>query len=245
MVPSFEVTVELVALTVGDGGLEVLTERRTRAPYDGVAALPGSRVRPDEDLDAAAQRVLLERGRPPLPHVEQLATYGDVGRDPRVRAVSVGYVALLPVTTGNGRASTPGAAAGRALVPVGDVASGRVPLAFDHQRITEDGTERVRAKLEYTTLAATFLPGEFTLGELRRLYEAVWGVGLHHGNFARKVRSVPGFVVATGRRRPTPGAPDLFRQGDAETMAPPLMRRSVAAAPNPPSGRARHDHGRP
>lgn len=219
------VRVAVVALAVGRDGLEVLTERRPRPPFAGLDALPSLPVAADQTVDETADLILSQRVEPPLPHVEQLATYGDLDRDPSARVVAVGYLALLPAVPGRNRPEPP---EGARFVPVAAVESAAVPMGFDHGRIVADATERVRAKLEYTTLAATWLPDEFTLGELRRLYEAVWGTPLHHGNFARKVRSVDGFVVPTGRRRATPGAPDLFRQGGAETMAPPLTRRSVA-----------------
>jgi 8-oxo-dGTP diphosphatase len=167
--------------------------------------------------------VLDDRTRLAVPYVEQLATYGAPGRDPRFRAVSVAHLLLL--ADGAGPACRPRHPdAGR--FPVDEVLSGAhpAPLAFDHGTILADAVARARAKLEYTTLAAAFLPREFTLGDLRRVYESVWGVSLHHSNFARKVRSVPGFVQPTGRRAPSAGAPELFRRGPAELMMPPLVR---------------------
>src|SRR5437868_6541384 len=87
------------------------------------------------------------------------------------------------------------------------------------------GVERARAKLEYTTLATAFLDEPFTLGELRRVYEAVWGQALHEGNFRRKVLSTAGFVDATGRTAPTDGRPAaLYRRGPATQLHPPILR---------------------
>ena len=100
-----------------------------------------------------------------------------------------------------------------------------LPLAFDHARIVADGVERARAKLEYTTLATAFLDEPFTLGELRRVYEAVWGQTLHEGNFRRKVLSTPGFVEPTGETAPTDGRPAaLYRRGSATQLHPPILR---------------------
>lgn len=101
-------------------------------------------------------------------------------------------------------------------------------LAFDHDRILADAHERVGAKLEYTCLATAFCPPEFTLGELRQVYETVWGVELDRPNFRRKVLTTPGFVQAVegpprltgGRGKPAA----LYRAGGATTLHPPLLR---------------------
>ncbi len=121
--PPFAVTVDLVVLTVRHNGLRALLVRRGEAPYQGQWALPGGFVRPGEDLAAAAGRELeeetglcahdgeCESGSGEArhgAHLEQLATYGDPGRDPRMRVVSVAHLALapdLPSPTAGGDAS--------------------------------------------------------------------------------------------------------------------------------------------
>lgn len=217
----FTVTVEPVVLTVRGGRLEALLARRRRAPYSSAWALPGDAVGLDEDVDAAAARVSTAAAGLPVAHLEQLGTYASPDRDPRRRVVSVAYLALLPV---GADPATPVGERGGELLAVEPLLGGRAPVAFDHRRILRDAAERARSKLEYTTLAAALLPEEFTIGDLRRVYESVWGVSLHHSNFARKVRSVAGFVTPTGRRTATSGAPELFRKGPAAIMMPPLMR---------------------
>ena len=102
-------------------------------------------------------------------------------------------------------------------------------LAFDHARILADGLERARSKLEYTPLAAAFVADEFTITELRAVYETVWGERLHAGNFHRKVLSVPGFVESTGGTTETGGPRGgprsrLYRRGDARLLHPALLR---------------------
>ena len=96
---TFAVTVDLVMLTIREGaGLCSLLIRRAIPPFQGGSALPGGFVLPDEDLDAAAERELCEEtGLDDIPgHLEQLRTYGEPGRDPRMRVVSVAYLALMP-----------------------------------------------------------------------------------------------------------------------------------------------------
>ncbi|WP_256106731.1 NUDIX domain-containing protein [Streptomyces sp. ODS05-4] len=224
--PPFAVTVDLAVLTLREGRLHVLLVRRGEAPYQGDWALPGGFVRPDESAGAAARRELAEEtglseATAAGLHLEQLATYSDPGRDPRMRVVSVAYTALgpgLPEPRGGGDA------AHAQWLPYGT----QGPLAFDHDAILTDARQRVGAKLEYTCLATAFCPPLFTLGELRGVYEAVWGVELDRPNFRRKVLSTPGFVQAVegpprltgGRGKPAA----LYRAGGATALHPPLLR---------------------
>lgn len=214
------VTVDVVVLTVRNDALQVLLVRRGIAPYLGRWALPGGFVLDDEDLDAAARRELREETGVEAPsHLEQLQTYGAPKRDPRARVVSVAYLALVP--------DLPEAAAGTDAAqarysPVAGVRS----LAFDHARILADGVERARAKLEYTPLATAFCGDTFTVAELRRVYEIVWGETLDPRNFHRKVTGAEGFLAATGDTTTRDGGRPaaLYRRGPATALHPPLLR---------------------
>jgi 8-oxo-dGTP diphosphatase len=236
--PPFAVTVDLVVLTVRDGALSALVIRRGEDPYAGCLALPGGFVREAESLDRAAARELAEEtGLAELPvHLEQLATYGTVDRDPRMRVISVAYLALAPDLP-TPRAG--GDAVAAAWTPVASIlpelfpgspphsgAAGGGSLAFDHAKILADGVERARAKLEYSPLAAAFCPPQFTVGELRRVYEAVWGVALDPRNFHRKVTGTPGFLVPVGDTTARQGGrpAQLFRLGDVTLLNPPMLR---------------------
>jgi 8-oxo-dGTP diphosphatase len=226
--PAIAVTVDVVALTIRDGRLCVLLVERGEHPFAGRQALPGGFVRA-ETLDAAALRELGEEtglrpgeGALSRVHLEQLRTYGDPERDPRMRVISVAYLAFAPELPDPRSGSD---AAGADWVPVERVGG----LAFDHDAILADGLERARAKLEYTPLATAFVAREFTIGELRQVYAAVWGEDLHAGNFHRKVLSVPGFVESTGEtqaRGGERGGPRarLYRAGDARLLHPALLR---------------------
>ena len=230
--PPFAVTVDLTVFTVHAGLLTVLLVRRGEPPFEGDWALPGGFVREREGVEQAARRELAEEtGLVDVPwHLEQLATYGDPGRDPRMRVVSVAHVALIPDLP------VPRAGGDAALArfwPVEDLTldrrrSAHTPrLAFDHETIVADALERVRSKLEYTTLAAAFCSEPFSLADLRRVYLAAWGYAPELANFRRKVLSTDGFVVPDqvaegpgGRGRP----PLLYRRGPATTLYPPILR---------------------
>jgi 8-oxo-dGTP diphosphatase len=241
------VTVDVVALTIRDSSLDVLLVQRGVPPYTGQWALPGGFVksRPgaddrvvEEGLDDAAVRELAEETGQHLGriHLEQLATYGTPGRDPRMRVISVAYLVFAPELP-EPRAGSDAQAA--AWIPVESLGlaeggGGQRPgttrrLAFDHARILADGLERARSKLEYTPLAVAFAGEEFTISELRTVYETVWGERLHAGNFHRKVLSVPGFVESTGQTTETGGQRGgprarLYRAGDARLLHPALLR---------------------
>lgn len=218
--------VDLVVLTVDDDRLRVLTIRRGIAPFRGRCALPGGFVLPREDLLDAAERELVEETgiRGLRVHLEQLGTYGAPGRDPRGRVVSVAHLALVPPPEDRPEAGTDAATA--QWVDVRDLLVGTRELAFDHHRILTDGVERARAKLEYTSLAAAFCPPEFTVNELRLVYEAVWGTSLDPRNFHRKVTTTPGFVEPTGTTTTRGGGrpAQLYRRGTAAVLHPAMLR---------------------
>ncbi|MGW5780988.1 NUDIX hydrolase [Streptomyces sp. NPDC003863] len=247
--PPFAVTVDLVVLTVRRHALCTLVVRRGESPYQGRWALPGGFVRAEEDLGAAAARELVEEtglcahdpaSPPPVPsngaHLEQLATYGAPDRDPRMRVVSVAHLALapdLPAPRAGGDANSARWAPVEEILGKDEAAvaedGGPEALAFDHARILADGVERARSKIEYSSLATAFCPPEFTVGELRRVYEAVWGVSLDPRNFHRKVTGTPGFLVPAGGTTTRQGGrpAQLFRAGGATLLNPPMLRPEV------------------
>ena len=221
----FSVAVDLVVLTVRDGQLQVLLISRGVEPFKGRLALPGGFVLQDEDLLDAAERELAEEtGVIDLRvHLEQLGTYGRLNRDPRGRVLAVAHLALVPEV--GALVAVSDAAAAR-WMPIAPLLAAPRKLAFDHHQILSDGVERARAKLEYSPLATAFCPDEFTINELRQIYEAVWGTELDPRNFHRKVTGTPGFVEPTGETTTRQGGrpAQLYRRGTAALLHPAMLR---------------------
>ena len=217
----FALTVDMAIFSIRDGALNVLLVRRGDDPYKGAWALPGGFVQPDEDALTAAQRELQEETNIEVGgvHLEQLKTYTAPNRDPRMRVVSVAHVALLSHLPEPKAGDDAAEARWWSVEDLDDL-----PLAFDHAEVLADALERVRAKLEYTTLATEFVGDTFTLSELARVYSAVWGTELDLANFRRKVLSVDGFVEPTGEQSTTTGQPLLYRAGSAKEVAPAFKR---------------------
>jgi 8-oxo-dGTP diphosphatase len=231
--PSVLLTVDLVILTLRDASLCVLLVERGVEPYAGMMALPGGFLRSEtEPIPAAARRELYEETvlDADALHLEQFGVYGDPGRDPRGRVVSVAYLAITP------RLPDPIAgtdAADARWTRADDVLAGRLGLAFDHQRIVADGVEHARRRLEYSALATAFCGPTFTISELQQVYEAVWGIHLDPRNFYRKIQCTRDFVVpADAAKRAGPGRPArVFRAGPGTVLYPPMIR-PADSAPN-------------
>jgi 8-oxo-dGTP diphosphatase len=213
--PPLAVTVDVVVLTLAARRLHMLLIRRGVPPFEGMWAIPGGFKRPDESLEEAAQRELLEEtGVDGARLLRQFGAYGDPGRDPRMNVVTIAYLAVLRNVQGIAGGTD---AAAAALVPASEILHGKLELAFDHERILRDAVERVRTDLGLTGIATAFVGPTFTLAELRAVYEEVWGVRFDAANFRRSMLAEEGWVIPTGRRA-RPGAEggkpaELYRAG--------------------------------
>lgn len=191
-------TVDVVIFTVRDEVLEVLLVKRpadAAEPFPGRWALPGGFVDIDLDADllACARRKLLDKTGVVSPYLEQLGSWGGRSRDPRGWSATHVYFALVPSA---GLALRHGAnAADAAWMPVERGLKAR--LAFDHGEILAAAVERLRAKVEYTSLPAFLLAEPFTLPQLQRAYEVVLGRSLDKSGFRTRMLAA-GFLAETG-----------------------------------------------
>jgi len=186
----------------GDGRPVVVLPlvRRTREPYADRWALPGGWLDPAEQLEAAASRTLAETTGLAPSYLEQLYAFGDVDRSP-TRVVSIVYWALLRADDAATQFSAPDAE-NTSWFDARDLP----PLAFDHERIVDYALWRLRNKVGYSRIAHGFLAEQFTLAELREVYEAILGRSLDPANFRRQVEGsgalIPTDSFRTGSHRP-------------------------------------------
>lgn len=226
--PRPSVAVDVVLLTVRAGAIRALLGRRDDHPHRGRWALPGSFLRIDESLDAAAARVLATKTGLEGLFIEQLYTFGAPDRDPRTRVLSVAYYALVEpailerTVAARGDAglrlarlavSWPGETGG----PVDAIADDGtpLPLAFDHADVLGMAVKRIRGKLDYAPIGFELLPDAFSLRDLRLVHEAILGRPLNKDSFRRRILD-RGLVVPTGERAAGVGhrPPELYRFTD-------------------------------
>ena len=200
------VTADVVLFTLRDQDLQVLLVKRGRWPYEGYWAIPGGFARMDESLEAAAKRELNEEAGVSDVYLEQLYTFGDPGRDPRTRVITVAYMAVVSADQ-----IAPQAGSDAAEARWWSMSDLPAELAFDHADILDYALTRLRYKLEYTAVGFQILPQEFTLPELQAAYEIILGEELDKANFRKKLAR-GNVVEPTGRYRDTAGRPaELYR----------------------------------
>ena len=177
---TIQVAVDIVIFSLLDTSLRVLLIKRGIPPFKGRMAIPGGFVHQNESLEHAAVRELKEETGVHDVFLEQLYSFGEPRRDPRGRVVSVAYYALIP---GDRKLKAGSDAAVAGWFPVNKLP----PLAFDHRRIVHYARQRLRNKLEYTSVGFQLLPRKFSLPELQAVYETILDKDLDKRNFRKKM----------------------------------------------------------
>ena len=192
--PHPAVTVDVAIFTIRNDELKVLLIKRALDPFLGSWALPGGFVELDESLVEAAKRELKEETGVAAAYLEQLYTFGEPNRDPRERVISVAYYALMPSDALEIKAASDAEG-------VGWFSIDELPkLAFDHSGILTMALTRLAAKFEYSTVAFQLMPEEFTMPELRHLYELISRQEIDARNFSKRILALD-VIEPTGKER--------------------------------------------
>ncbi|HAF43625.1 MAG TPA: DNA mismatch repair protein MutT [Gallionellaceae bacterium] len=195
-------SVDVVIFTVLDDRLNVLLVIRpntTEEPFAGMQALPGGfvNVESDADLESCALRKLHQKTGVKTPYLEQVGSWGGKARDPRGWSATHVYFSLIPPPDRLGE--------GAVWLPIGEHGI-KTRLAFDHNVLLEAALQRLRSKVEYTSLPAFLLPDEFTLSELQQMYEVILERPLEKSAFRTRVFAAdlvkPVNKIRTGNNRP-------------------------------------------
>jgi len=202
------VTVDIVICTIVRDDLRVLLIKRKYPPFRDHWALPGGFVNIEhkQTLEETAARELQEETGLENIYFEQLKTYGDPDRDPRMRIITVAYFALVPHSE-----------LIKQRIQAKDDAKdykwlsfSKLPteiLAFDHKQILQDTLDRLRGKISYAPLAFNFLQKKFTWMQLQKVYEVILGKKLVTPNFRRKMRSTYMITAHRSKQKKSSGRP--------------------------------------
>lgn len=187
------VAVDILVLTIDHNTLKAVVVKRDEMPYKGMWALPGVFLGMNETANEAALRGIKEETGMKEIYMEQLYTWSDIHRDPRMRVISISYIALINVK--EIQLKTGKRVSDVSLLPVSELINNPKEMAFDHANIVQYGVKRIQNKIEYTKIAFEFLENRFTLPELQKVYEIILDKSLYKANFRKKVK---GLIEETG-----------------------------------------------
>jgi len=173
------VSVDCVIFGYENKELKVLLIKSDLEEFTGLWSLLGDLVRPDEDIESAPYRVLKERTGLDDVYLEQVYTFGDLGRHPSGRVITTAYYSLINIRH-------------HKLKLTHNELHWHKPndikkLAFDHKKILDRSLERLREQVMEHPIIFNLLPEKFSLRELQDLYQAILGVSLDRRNFRKKI----------------------------------------------------------
>ncbi len=192
-------SVDMTIFTIEDDLLKVLLVKRAQFPAKGEWALPGGfiNLKSDGTLNDTVSRKLKEKTGVEISHLEQVATYGSAVRDPRGWSVTIAYMALIlneNITLISDESSEE-----VVWLPIGEIQE-NYQLAFDHNVILADSYQRLKSKVQYTSLPINLLPQTFTLSELQKTFELILGYNIEKKSFRRRLLAAE-IIVETGEMR--------------------------------------------
>lgn len=181
---SFGMSVDCAVFGYSREGLKVLIIKRGAEPFKDFWAIPGDLVYPNEDLEAAVQRVLKALTGISNLYMDQASTFGEVNRHPLGRVITVGYFSLINIDQYNLIANSWASQA--QWVPINEIPE----LAFDHIKIIESSLTRLRKRMRIQPIGFNLLPKKFTLNDIQKLYEDLLGAEFDRANFRKKIQKM-------------------------------------------------------
>lgn len=179
----FHVAVDSIIFGFDQGELKLLIHKRRFEPFKGDWSLFGGFLKENESLADAANKILFELTGLEKIYMEELQTYGDIGRDPAGRVLSVAYYALIPAHRYSEDYSKKYGATWVSLEKMPD-------LIMDHGAMVESALRRLRRRTASQPIGFELLPREFTIPQLQSLYEAIYQAQLDKRNFRKKILSM-------------------------------------------------------
>lgn len=172
--------------------IKLLLIKRNFEPEKGKWSLMGGFLDFDENLEDGATRILHNLTGLKDIYVEQLGVYGNVGRDPVTRTVSIVFFALINIDDYDEDAMRIHNASWISL-------DDRPSLIFDHNEMVSHAIEHLRYKAALHPIGFELLPEQFTIPQLQKLYEAIYDTPIDRRNFSRKLLST-GLLIDTGNK---------------------------------------------
>lgn len=173
------ISVDCVIFSYEEKQLKVLLIQSDLEEFKGMYSLLGDLVKPQEDIEAAAYRVLRNRTGLEDVYLEQVYTFGNVSRHPSGRVITVAYYSLVNIKNHKLKLTENGLH----WHAVKDIKQ----LAFDHQQILDTCLHRLREQVMEQPVIFNLLPPKFSLRELQDLYEAILGNTLDRRNFRKRI----------------------------------------------------------
>lgn len=191
---STRIMVALDCIIFGFDGesLKLLLIKRNFEPEFGKWSLMGGFLNEGEDLEVAAKRILFDLTGLENNYLEQLQTFGVVNRDPVERTISVVYYSLVTIANQDVSAIQSHNASWISL-------DSKPGLIFDHDQMVNVALQRLRYKAALHPIGFELLPEKFTLPQLQKLYEAIYGIQMDRRNFSRKILATD-LLIATGEK---------------------------------------------
>jgi 8-oxo-dGTP diphosphatase len=175
-------SVDCIIFGFDEAKLKVLLIRSDLKKFAGKWSLLGDLVFPNEDLDAAAYRILKQRTGLADVYLEQVSTFGTVNRHPAGRVVTVAYCSLINVQH-HKLNILDNELHWHDVKTVTD-------LAFDHQQIFDTCLRQLQKRVQEHPLGFNLLPKKFSLRDLQNLYEAILDIKMDRRNFRKKFFSM-------------------------------------------------------